>query len=308
MTKQISVTIEEQIRAFKAEKDAAILAHNYQTMEVQQAADHVGDSLQLARVAAGLKEKVVVFAGVHFMAETVSILSPEKTVLLPDPEAGCFLADMITAGDIRAWRGKHPGGLVVSYVNTSAEVKAESDYCCTSANACQVVNALPKGPDVLFVPDANLGWYAQKVTGRKLHLWNGHCYVHHKITDEILDRALKRYPKAELLVHPECRCTPKAMAMGAHILSTGGMLRHVKASGAKEFLIGTEIGLIEQLRYAHHDKVFHPVDNNALCIQMKMTSLEKVLGALEHMKPSVRVPAHIAGRARKAIERMIAIS
>lgn len=308
MPKHIFATIQDEIRALKIERDAAILAHNYQAMDVQKVADHVGDSLALARIAAKLTNKVVLFAGVHFMAETVSILSPEKTVLMPDPKAGCSLASMVTAEDVIAWRKQHPDGIVVCYVNTPATVKAESDYSCTSSNACSVVASLPPGKDVLFVPDFFLGLYAQRKTGRKLHLWPGFCHVHQRINSDTIDQMKKLYPDAELLMHPECGCLTKSMDKADQILSTGGMVDYVKKSPKDQFLIATETGLVDQLQDAHPRKEFHPVGDKATCEYMKMNTLEKIVLSLERMQYEVKVPKAVADRARLSIERMIAIS
>jgi len=308
MAKQLYSSIEEEIMSLKQDRDAVILAHNYQSMDVQKVADYVGDSLYLARTAEKLREKIVVFAGVHFMAETVSILSPEKTVLMPDPAAGCSLSSMITGGEVRTWKEKHPDGLVVCYVNTSAEVKAESDYCCTSANACAVVASLPKDRDIFFIPDFFLGLYAQRQTGRKLHLWPGFCHVHARINSGSVQELKERYPEAELLMHPECGCLTKSMDLADKILSTGGMVRYVADSKANQYLIATETGLVEQLQEAHPEKKFHPVGDRATCEYMKMNNLEKIVHSLERFEYVVKVPDDIANRARKSIERMIAIS
>ena len=307
MEKRLYNSIEEEITALKKERDAVILAHNYQAMDIQRVADHVGDSLYLARVAAKLPNPVVLFSGVHFMAETVSILAPEKTVLMPDPDAGCSLASMVQAADVRKWKTEHPGGLVVCYVNTSAEVKAESDYACTSANAVQVVSSLPPDKEVLFIPDFFLGLFAQRQTGRKLHLWPGFCHVHARINSDHIEQVKKQYPDAELLMHPECGCLTKSMHLADKILSTGGMVKHVDQSPKKEFLIATETGLVDQLAAHHPDKAFHPVGDRATCEYMKMNTLEKIARSLETLRYEVKVPKEIADRARKSIERMISI-
>ena len=308
MAKQLYFSIEEEITALKKERGAVILAHNYQTMDIQRVADYVGDSLYLARTAEKLSEKIVIFSGVHFMAESVSILSPEKTVLMPDPAAGCSLSSMVTAADVRGWKEKHPEGLVVCYVNTSAEVKAESDYCCTSSNAVSVVASLPQNREILFIPDFFLGLYAQKQTGRKLHLWPGFCHVHARINSDSVNRLKIQYPEAELLMHPECGCLTKSMDMADQILSTGGMVKYVADSKSKEYLIATETGLVDQLQETHPEKSFYPVGDRATCEYMKMNNLEKIVNTLERMEYVVKVPDDIADRARKSIERMIAIS
>lgn len=308
MANKLYASIEDEIFALKKERDAVVLAHNYQLLPVQKVADEVGDSLYLARAAARLKNKVVVFAGVHFMAETVKILSPEKLVLIPDADAGCSLAATAQAEDIREWRAAHPDGLVVSYVNTSAAVKAESDYCCTSSNAVAVVASLPEGKEILFVPDFFLGLYVQRMTGRKLHLWRGFCHVHERITSASVEKARHDHPGAELLMHPECGCLTKSMHLADRILSTGGMVDYVGRSQADDFLIATETGLVDQLKDRHPKKEFFPVGDNAVCEYMKLNTTEKIVASLEKLQVPVEVPAGTAARARRALERMIAIS
>ena len=307
MASQLYPNIQAEIAALKKERNAVILAHNYQTVDIQKVADEVGDSLYLARVATRLKSDVVVFAGVHFMAETVKILSPEKLVLMPDPDAGCSLAATITAEDVRAWKQKNPGGLVVCYVNSPATVKAESDYCCTSANAVAVVESLPKDREVFFVPDFFLGLFAQRKTGRKLHLWRGFCHVHERINSASVDAARKAHPDAELLMHPECGCLTKSMEFADKILSTSGMVDYVAKSPADEFLIATEVGLVDQMRDKHPNKAFFPVGDNPVCEYMKLNTLEKIVRSLETLQYPVEVPADIARRAKLAIDRMVAI-
>ena len=242
------------------------------------------------------------------MAETMSILAPEKTVLLPDPLAGCSLASTVNAVQVRHWKEQHPDGLVVAYVNSPAEVKAESDYCCTSANAVAVVKALPPGRPVLFVPDFFLGLYAQRETGRKLHLWRGFCHVHERINSAAVSQAKAEHPDAELLMHPECGCLTKSMHLADKILSTGGMVDYVAKSGSGEFLIATETGLADQLRVRHPEKRFYPVGDNATCEYMKLTNLEKIVQSLENLQYPVTVPVEVARKARLAIDRMISIS
>lgn len=308
MAKQLFATIQDEIVALKTERNAAILAHNYQELPVQQVADFVGDSLYLARQAAKLDNEVIVFAGVHFMAESVSILSPDKKVLMPDPDAGCSLSSMVTAQDILNWRKEYPSGLVVSYVNTCAEVKAESDICCTSSNATNVVKSLPEDADILFVPDFFLGLYTQRQTGRKLHLWPGFCHVHARINHQEVVRMKAIHPDSELLMHPECGCLTKSMDLADKILSTGGMVDYVEKSETKSFLIATETGLVDQLQHAHPDKKFHAVGDKATCEYMKMNTLEKIVNSLENLTYEVKVPEAVAARARKPIERMISIS
>lgn len=308
MARNLYSTIQNEIAALKTERQAVVLAHNYQTLDVQKVADHVGDSLHLARVVSRLEAKVVVFAGVHFMAETANILSPRKIVLIPDLEAGCSLAGTIRAVDVRRWRERFPDGIVVSYVNCSAAVKAESDYCCTSSNSCSVVASLPKDKEVFFVPDFFLGFYTQRVTGRKLHLWNGYCHVHERINSAAVEEAKARYPAAELLMHPECGCMTQSMHVADRILSTGGMVDYVSKSQRGEFLIATEKGLTDQLSEAHPRKRFHTVGDDPTCEYMKLNNLEKIVESLEKLQYPVVVPEETARRARRAIERMISIS
>jgi quinolinate synthase len=307
----------ERIRALARERDAVILAHNYQRPEVQDAADFVGDSLGLSREAARTSARVIVFCGVHFMAETAAILSPDKTVLLPDLGAGCSLADTITAEDVRRWKAEHPGAVVVSYVNTSAEVKAESDYCCTSGNAVDVVNAIPRSQEILFLPDFFLGAHVRRVTGRdNLRVWMGECHVHAGITPESLAQQRAAHPGAELLIHPECGCSTnvvEAMSAGAvseddaHMLSTEGMMRRPAESPASTFIVATETGILHRLRWMHPTKTFVAASADAECSFMKLTTLPKVLHSLETMTHRVSVPEPVASKARVAIERMVSI-
>ena len=309
--------LSERVRAIARERDAVILAHNYQRPEVQDAADFVGDSLGLSREAARTPANVIVFCGVHFMAETAAILSPQKTVLLPDLAAGCSLADTITGEDVRRWKSEHPGAVVVSYVNTSAEVKAESDYCCTSGNAVDVVNAIPSTQEILFLPDFFLGAHVRRVTGRKnIRVWMGECHVHAGITPESLAKQRAANPGAELLIHPECGCSTnvvEAMSAGdvseidAHMLSTEGMLRRPAESPASSFIVATETGILHRLRLMHPSKTFLPASAEAECSFMKLTTLEKVEQSLMTMTHRVTVPEDVASRARLAIERMISI-
>lgn len=311
--------ISEEIQRLKKEKNAVILAHNYQLPEVQDAADFTADSLALSQMAARTEADIIVFCGVHFMAETASIISPRKKVLLPDLGAGCSLADTIDADQLREWKKEHPGAVVVSYVNTTAEVKAESDYCCTSSNAVKVVNAVPEDKEILFLPDMFLGAYAAKVTGRKIHLWPGECHVHAGIRTADLNEMKHSHPGAELVVHPECGCTTNLLYQGlngegtngnGHIkfLSTGGMIKYAKESRAKEFIIATETGMLYKLRKDNPDKTFYPARDNAVCKYMKMITLEKVLRSLEEEVYEVKVPDHIAVRAKKSIDRMLEIT
>jgi quinolinate synthase len=306
-----------RIRALAAEKRAVILAHNYERPEVQDVADYVGDSLGLSREAARTDAEVIVFCGVHFMAETAAILSPEKVVLLPDLGAGCSLADTITADDLIAWKAEHPGALVVSYVNTTAAVKAESDYCCTSGNAVEVINAIPAEREILFLPDMFLGAHVRRMTGRdNIRVWMGECHVHAGITPQSLSRQRAEHPGAEVLVHPECGCSTnvlEAMSAGAiasdgvHVLSTEGMIRRPGDSAASSFIVATETGILHRLRKANPDKTFHPASARAECQYMKMTTLPKVLHALERMQHRITVAPEVAARARLALERMVSI-
>jgi quinolinate synthase len=307
-----------EIRALAEERNAVILAHNYQRGEVQDVADYVGDSLGLARQAAATDADVILFAGVHFMAETAAILSPEKTVLLPDLRAGCSLADTIDGEQLRAWKAEHPGAVVVSYVNTTAEVKAESDYCCTSGNAKAVIDAIPGDREILFLPDMFLGLWLEKVTGRKLHIWLGECHVHAGIRPPDIAAARARFGGDEvaLLVHPECGCASQCMTMAAegeiqnvHVLSTEGMVNFAqKRREQRDFLIATETGILHRLRKELPDQEFHAVSERAVCRYMKMITLENARDALRNLQPRVTVAPDVAARARLAIERMVAIA
>jgi quinolinate synthase len=309
----MSVTLtdlHEEVRALAHQRGAVILAHNYQVPEVQDVADYVGDSLGLSRQAAATDAEAIVFCGVHFMAETAKILSPEKTVLIPDLDAGCSLASSITADQLRTWKAENPGAIVVSYVNTTAEVKAESDYCCTSGNAKAVIDAIPLDKEILFLPDMYLGLWLEKVTGRKLNIWMGECHVHAGIRPADIERWQQSDPEAEFMVHPECGCASQAMAFGnerTHILSTEGMIDFSKQSPKERFLVATEIGIIHRLKKEAPGKVFEPVNKNAFCKFMKMITLEKTRDALRDWKFEVEVDAEIAERARGSIERMVAL-
>jgi len=317
-----------EVRALAAERNAVILAHNYQVPEVQDVADHMGDSLGLSRLAASTDADVIVFCGVHFMAETASVLSPEKTVLIPDPDAGCSLSDSITADQLRAWKAEHPGAVVVMYVNTSAEVKAETDYCCTSSNAVQVVEHIwaEHGPDteILFGPDMWLGSFVARETGltedperyARFHVWDGECHVHAGIRPDDIERTRAENPNAEFLIHPECGCSTQAMeyvasgdvgSEGVHMLSTSGMLKHVQENPDGEFIVATETGMLYPLQQAAPGAKLIEANRMAFCKYMKMITLPKLRDALREMKFEVKVAPEIAERARIPIERMVAI-
>jgi len=305
-----AASLAEEVHCLARERDAAILAHNYQRPEVQDVAEYVGDSLGLARYAAACEASVIVLCGVHFMAETASILCPEKTVLIPDAKAGCSLADSIDAAALRRWKGEHPGAVVVSYVNTSAEVKAESDYCCTSGNARAVIESIPAGREILFLPDLYLGLWLERVTGRKLRIWFGECHVHAGIRPADIERWQAEAPGAELLVHPECGCASQAMAFGneaTHILSTEGMIDFARRSPKQRFVVATETGILHRLNAELPEKRFEAAHEAAVCRFMKMITLEKLRGCLDELGPEVRVSPVLAARARRAIERMVAI-
>jgi quinolinate synthase len=311
MTTAEITTIQDEVKALARERDAVILAHNYQVPEVQDVADFVGDSLGLSREAAATDSEAIVFCGVHFMAETAKILSPDKTVLIPDLEAGCSLAASITAEQLRDWKAEHPGAVVVSYVNTTAEVKAESDYCCTSGNAKAVVESIPADREILFLPDMFLGIWLERVTGRKLTIWLGECHVHAGIRPADIERWQDEAPEAELLVHPECGCASQCMAFGndrTHILSTEGMINFAKDSPKSRFLVATETGILHRLNKEAPGKRFEAVSERAICKYMKMITLEKLHASLRDWKHEVTVEPEIAARARRAIERMVAIS
>lgn len=295
----------KEIERLKKEREAIILAHNYQRPEVQDIADFVGDSLDLAKKVVKTKASVIVFCGVSFMAESANILSPEKTVLLPMLEAGCPLADMVTVEALRAKKREHLEAVVVCYVNSSAQVKAESDICCTSSNAINVVNSL-KEEEIIFIPDRQLGRYVAKHTKKKIHLWEGHCATHYSVTREDIIQAKEKYPEAELLVHPECRLEVIALADAA--LSTNGMIEYAKGSSKNEFIIGTEMGLLHRLKKEMPDKEFHLASNKFICPNMKLTTLKRVAQSLREMKHIIKVPEEIQEKAKKSLERMVRIS
>jgi quinolinate synthase len=307
-----------EVRRLAAQRDAVILAHNYQVPEIQDVADHVGDSLRLSRIAATAPQSTIVFCGVSFMAETAKILSPDKRVLLPDLAAGCSLAESITVTQLRNWKAEHRGSVVVSYVNTTAAVKAESDYCCTSSNARSVIDAIPADRQILFLPDLFLGLWLQRVTGRELTIWLGECHVHAGIRPADVEQWHRDLPGAELLIHPECGCTSQIIeaagddaAFGgkpAHILSTEGMVTYAERSPADSFLVATEVGILHRLEQKAPGKRFVPVNREAVCQYMKLTTLEKLRDSLRMGIHEIDVPPTVAAKARVALERMIAIS
>lgn len=310
--------LKDKIKELKKEKDVVILAHNYQIPEVQDVADFVGDSLGLARQAAKTTHKTILFCGVHFMAETAAIISPEKKVLIPDVAAGCSLSDSITLDQLKKWKQEHPNAIAVGYVNTTAEIKSELDYCCTSSNAVNVVKAIPEDKEILFLPDMFLGSYVAKMTGRKnMSIWAGECHVHAGITPEDVKEKLNTLNQAEFLIHPECSCTTPMMydvANGSYnsnqvqILSTEGMMNHVKNSKSNEFVVATETGILYRMKQQNPTKKFIPASEQAECEYMKMITLEKVYNSLLNDTTVVTVPKDTADKARLAIERMLSIS
>ena len=308
--------LQEQVRALAAERNAVILAHNYQLPEVQDVADLVGDSLGLSQAAAHTESDVIAFCGVHFMAETAAILSPDKTVLIPDLDAGCSLAASIDAAALAAGKAENPGAVVVSYVNTTAEVKALSDYCCTSGNARAVIESVPADRDILFLPDMFLGAYLERVTGRKMKIWPGECHVHAGIRTDDVSRMLDERPGADLLIHPECGCASQcmyaaaqdaALAKRTHVFSTEGMVNHVARSPKRDFVVATETGILHRLTRESPDKRFYAMSERAVCRYMKMITLEKLRDSLRDMRHVVTVDADVAARARGAITRMVEI-
>ena len=310
--------LKDEVLKLKKEKDVIILAHNYQVPEVQDVADFVGDSLGLSRQAARVRQKTILFCGVHFMAETAAIVSPDKRVLIPDLEAGCSLSDSITIDQLRKWKKEHPNAITVGYVNTTAEIKSELDYCCTSSNAVNVVNSIPKEKKILFLPDMFLGSYVSKMTGRKnMQIWAGECHVHAGITPADIEKKLTELKNAEFVVHPECSCTTPMMydiAAGNYknhqvqILSTEGMMNHVSKSNSQQFVVATETGILYRMRQQNPQKTFIPASENAECEYMKMITLDKVYRSLYDEKYEVKVAKKIADKARLAIERMLSIS
>ena len=310
--------LKDEVLKLKKEKDVVILAHNYQVPEVQDVADYVGDSLGLSRQAAKVKQKTILFCGVHFMAETAAIVSPDKRVLIPDLEAGCSLSDSINVDQLKKWKKEHSGAITVGYVNTTAEIKAELDYCCTSSNAVNVVNAIPKEKEILFLPDMFLGSYVSKMTGRKnMQIWAGECHVHAGITPADVEKKLAELKNAEFVIHPECSCTTPMMydiAAGSYknhqvqILSTEGMMNHVSKSDSQQFVVATETGILYRMKRQNPEKTFIPASENAECEYMKMITLDKVYRSLYDEKYEVKVPKKIADKASLAIERMLSIS
>jgi quinolinate synthase len=305
-----------KIKQLKKELNAVILAHNYQIPEIQDIADFVGDSLALSRAAASTDADLIVFCGVHFMAETAAILCPGKTVLIPDVEAGCSLASTINPHELIRWKSKHPEAIVISYVNTSAEIKALSDYCCTSSNAVEITNSIPADKEILFLPDMFLGSYVASQTGRRnMHIWPGECHVHAGMTARDINRLLAVETGASLLIHPECGCTSSTLYHqgegdingSSQVLSTEGMIKYVSSSHSKKFVVATEIGILHRMKKMNPDKTFIPLKENAVCKYMKMITLEKVYHSLKESVYVVTVPDKVRSRARLAIERMLAI-
>ncbi|NWJ29961.1 quinolinate synthase NadA [Marine Group I thaumarchaeote] len=317
MLVQQASTLKDEILKLKKEKDVVILAHNYQIPDVQDVADFTGDSLGLSKQAAKVEQKTILFCGVRFMAETAAIISPEKKVLLPDLEAGCSLSDSITVDELQNWKKQHPSAIVVGYVNTTAEIKAELDYCCTSSNAVNVVNSIPEDKEILFLPDMFLGSYVAKMTGRKnMRIWAGECHVHAGITPEDINKKLDSMKDAEFVIHPECGCTTSMIydvADGSYdnkkvsILSTDGMLKYVNKSKSKNFVVATETGILYRMRKDNPGKTFISASDKAECQYMKMITLEKVYDALVNERYLVTVPKEIADKARLAINRMLEI-
>ena len=308
------INFREAINELREEKNALILSHNYQIPEIQDLADVVGDSLNLSLQALKSDKDLIVFCGVNFMAETASILAPNKKVVIPDLKAGCSLADTINVQQLREWKDKHPNTVVISYINTSAAIKAESDYCCTSSNAVKVVKEIPQNKEILFLPDLFLGAYIENMTGRKMHIWPGECHVHAQLTADKINTMKNSLPDADFLVHPECGCVSNILYElsegnikndNTKILSTDGMIKYANQSNAKEFVVATETGILHQLQKQNPEKKFHPVKDDAVCEYMKMITLEKLYKSINEEIYEVKVPEEIAKRAIKPITRMI---
>ncbi|MCX8028890.1 MAG: quinolinate synthase NadA [Brevinematales bacterium] len=315
-TNQTKKEIVEEILKIKKERNAVILAHNYQIGEIQDIADFVGDSLGLSIKAKETNADIIVFCGVHFMAETAYILNPDKKVLLPDLEAGCSLADSITAEELREWKKKHPGAVVVSYINTTAEVKAESDYCCTSSNAVKVVNSIPVDKEILFLPDMFLGSYVARVTGRKIHIWAGECHVHANVRPSDIESIRGKHPNADFLIHPECGCTTSCFyyveskdisSQNMYFLSTEGMVNFVRNSQKDEFVVATEIGVLHRMKKFKPNAKYYPVSESMICEYMKKITLDKVLNSLKEEKYVITVSEEIRKKALVPIQRMLEI-
>ena len=302
----MSDSIIEKIFELKKKHNAVILAHNYQRGEIQDVADFVGDSLGLSQQAARTDADLIVFCGVHFMAETAALLSPDKTVIMPDEHAGCPMASMITARELREKKKLYPNAKVVCYVNTTAAVKAESDVCCTSSNAVKIVSSIPEDEDIIFVPDKSLGAYVSSCLDREMMYWEGYCPTHHRILADQIVKMKSEHPDAEVVVHPEC--TPDVIALADHVASTTGILNYAKSSNSKEFVIGTEIGILHRMKKENPDKIFMPVTPLSDCPNMKLNTLEKLLWSLEDIQFVVTVPEEIAVEARKAIQKMLDLS
>jgi quinolinate synthase len=320
LTPEQVAELSNEVRALAAERDAVILAHNYQVPEIQDVADYTGDSLGLSRQAASTDSETIAFCGVHFMAETASVLSPQKTVLIPDPDAGCSLSESINADQLREWKAEHPGSMVVMYVNTSAEVKAETDYCCTSSNAAAVVEHIwrehGEDTEILFGPDMWLGRYVERITGRPMHVWDGECHVHAGIRPDDITKRRAEHPDAEFLIHPECGCSTQAMEYvaagdvdsdGVHMLSTSGMLKRVEERPEGSYIVATETGMLYPMEEAAPKADLFAANPGAVCKYMKMITLPKLRDSLRDLKVEVKVPPEIAERARVPIERMVAI-
>jgi quinolinate synthase len=307
--------LQKRVLELKKIKNAYIIAHNYQLPEIQDVADYVGDSLGMALEAKKTNHPIVVVCGVHFMAETAAILLPDRKVLIPDPKAGCSLADSITVEQLKEWKAKHPNAVVVSYINTTAEVKALSDYCCTSSNAVEVVRSIPEDKDILFLPDMYLGMYVKEVTKRdNIYIWPGECHVHAKVKISDIVDSIEKNPDADLLVHPECGCTSNCLylkekkKLDLYVLSTGGMVRHIKSSQKQKFIVATETGIIHRLKKENLGKEIKPLREDMVCEYMKMITIDKLIRSLEEEIYEVNVPPEIAEKARKAVERMLQIT